>query len=113
MRRGLAERLALGALQLLLAAFVLLPFFWMVSVSLKPPTEPFAIPARLWPDEPTLAFSPAPGLDAHSNSHSPSVTSYLKRSGTPAVFAGYGRTIAGRTRPPLSSIALSCGMGPG
>lgn len=42
------------ALQILLAAFVLLPFFWMVSVSLKPATEPFAIPARLWPQAPTL-----------------------------------------------------------
>jgi ABC-type glycerol-3-phosphate transport system permease component len=27
----------------------------MFSVSLKPPTEPFAIPARLWPDDPTFA----------------------------------------------------------
>ena len=33
---------------------ILLPFFWMVSVSLKPATEPFAIPARLWPQNPTL-----------------------------------------------------------
>lgn len=40
--------------QILLAIFVLLPFFWMFSVSLKPATEPFAIPARLWPDAPTL-----------------------------------------------------------
>ena len=37
-----------------LAVVVLLPFFWMVSVSLKPATEPFAIPARLWPENPTL-----------------------------------------------------------
>ncbi|MEQ8965030.1 MAG: carbohydrate ABC transporter permease [Azospirillaceae bacterium] len=43
------------ALQILLAVVVLLPFFWMVSVSLKPASEPFAIPARLWPAEPTLA----------------------------------------------------------
>ena len=41
-------------LQLLLAVVVLLPFFWMLSVSLKPATEPFAIPARLWPDHPTI-----------------------------------------------------------
>ena len=41
-------------LQLLLAVVVLLPFFWMLSVSLKPATEPFAIPARLWPDHPTV-----------------------------------------------------------
>jgi multiple sugar transport system permease protein/raffinose/stachyose/melibiose transport system permease protein len=40
--------------QLILVAVVLLPFFWMFSVSLKPPTEPFAIPARLWPENPTL-----------------------------------------------------------
>jgi len=41
-------------LQLLVAGAILLPFFWMVSVSLKPATEPFAIPARLWPQRPTL-----------------------------------------------------------
>ncbi len=48
------NRWLLIALQILLAAFVLIPFFWMVSVSLKPATEPFAIPARLWPEAPTL-----------------------------------------------------------
>ena len=42
-----------GAL-LVVALVFLFPFFWMVSVSLKPATEPFAIPARLWPDHPTL-----------------------------------------------------------
>jgi len=46
--------MVLVALQILLAAVVLLPFFWMLSVSLKPPEEPFAIPARLWPESPTL-----------------------------------------------------------
>ena len=40
--------------QIALAFFVLLPFFWVFSVSLKPATEPFAIPARLWPEDPTL-----------------------------------------------------------
>jgi multiple sugar transport system permease protein/raffinose/stachyose/melibiose transport system permease protein len=45
--------LSLG--QVLLAALILLPFFWMVSVSLKPANEPFSIPARLWPEHPTLA----------------------------------------------------------
>ncbi|MEM1360427.1 MAG: carbohydrate ABC transporter permease [Pseudomonadota bacterium] len=49
-----AGRLTLILCQILLAAFVLLPFFWMLSVSLKPATEPFAIPARLWPENPTL-----------------------------------------------------------
>ena len=53
-RRRRSSRVLLMALQLLVALLVLFPFFWMVSVSLKPATEPFAIPARLWPDEPTL-----------------------------------------------------------
>lgn len=54
MKQTRSTRIALMLLQLLLALLVLLPFFWMVSVSLKPPTEPFAIPARLWPDNPTI-----------------------------------------------------------
>ncbi|MCW5710179.1 carbohydrate ABC transporter permease [Shinella yambaruensis] len=54
MNQTRATRLGLMLLQLLLATIVLLPFFWMISVSLKPPTEPFAIPARLWPDDPTI-----------------------------------------------------------
>lgn len=41
-------------LQLLLLLIVLVPFFWMFSVSLKPAEEPFAIPARLLPENPTL-----------------------------------------------------------
>ncbi|MDH3673854.1 MAG: carbohydrate ABC transporter permease [Anaerolineae bacterium] len=49
------NRVVLIALQLLLLVIVLLPFFWMLSVSLKPTDEPFAIPARLWPESPTLA----------------------------------------------------------
>lgn len=47
--------LALIGLQVLLLVITLLPFFWMFSVSLKPAAEPFAIPARLWPENPTLA----------------------------------------------------------
>ncbi len=55
MRRApLARKAALVAAELAVAAFVLVPFFWMVSVSLKPPDEPFAIPARLWPQDPTF-----------------------------------------------------------
>ena len=53
--RGTTRRLGLLLGQVLLAVVILLPFFWMLSVSLKPTTEPFAIPARLWPDHPTLA----------------------------------------------------------
>jgi ABC-type glycerol-3-phosphate transport system permease component len=49
-----ASRLGLTLLQLVLAVGILLPFFWMVSVSLKPGDEPFAIPARLWPSHPTF-----------------------------------------------------------
>jgi multiple sugar transport system permease protein/raffinose/stachyose/melibiose transport system permease protein len=48
------QRAALLALQVVLAVAILLPFFWMVSVSLKPGSEPFAIPARLWPENPTF-----------------------------------------------------------
>lgn len=54
MKHTASTRAALIVAQIALAAFVLLPFFWMVSVSLKPATEPFAIPARLWPEAPTL-----------------------------------------------------------
>lgn len=53
-RAPLARKAALVAAELAVAAFVLVPFFWMVSVSLKPPDEPFAIPARLWPQDPTF-----------------------------------------------------------
>lgn len=54
-RRHAIRLVALPAGQILLAVVILLPFFWMLSVSLKPPAEPFAIPARLWPAHPTLA----------------------------------------------------------
>lgn len=47
-------KVPLVVLQLVIAFLVLFPFFWMLSVSLKPGTEPFAIPAKLWPDQPTL-----------------------------------------------------------
>ena len=47
-------RVVLSLGQLLLSAIILLPFFWMLSVSLKPADEPFAIPAKLWPDNPTF-----------------------------------------------------------
>ncbi len=52
--RSTVGRAGLLALQLGVAALVLLPFFWMFSVSLKPANEPFAIPAELWPRSPTL-----------------------------------------------------------
>lgn len=48
-------RVAAMACQLVLLAAVLGPLLWMFSVSLKPANEPFAIPARLWPQDPTLA----------------------------------------------------------
>jgi multiple sugar transport system permease protein len=54
MTHGPAAKTILALLQILLLVAVLLPFCWMVSVSLKPATEPFAIPARLWPDSPTF-----------------------------------------------------------
>ncbi|GLS22173.1 ABC transporter permease [Labrys miyagiensis] len=49
-----SRKAALLALQIVLAVIILLPFFWMLSVSLKPATEPFSIPARLWPENPTF-----------------------------------------------------------
>ena len=55
MKQTVPTRALLFGAQALLAIFVMIPFFWMLSVSLKPPTEPFAIPARLWPEEPTLS----------------------------------------------------------
>ena len=39
MKQTRSTRLALMLLQLLLAVLVLLPFFWMLSVSLKPETQ--------------------------------------------------------------------------
>lgn len=54
MKTAASTRALLIVCQCLLALFVLSPFFWMLSVSLKPATEPFAIPARLWPDAPTV-----------------------------------------------------------
>jgi len=53
-RVSLRSRVLLISLQLVLASIILMPFFWMMSVSLKPAAEPFAIPARLWPEHPTL-----------------------------------------------------------
>lgn len=54
-RRFSPSRIIQLVLLMLVAAVVLLPFFWMVSVSFKPANEPFSIPARLWPNAPTLA----------------------------------------------------------
>jgi multiple sugar transport system permease protein/raffinose/stachyose/melibiose transport system permease protein len=53
-RKILMQRSVLIGLEILLAVVILLPFLWMVSVSLKPPTEPFSIPPRLLPHQPTL-----------------------------------------------------------
>jgi ABC-type glycerol-3-phosphate transport system permease component len=41
--------------QIALIVVVALPLLWMLSVSFKPPTEPFRIPAQLWPENPTLS----------------------------------------------------------
>jgi ABC-type glycerol-3-phosphate transport system permease component len=53
-RSRLTQMILTYGLQLLLALIILLPFFWMFSVSIKPADEPFAIPVRLWPLNPTL-----------------------------------------------------------
>jgi len=51
---SISTRMLLSLGQLIVLAVILLPFFWMISVSLKPADEPFAIPANLWPDRATL-----------------------------------------------------------
>jgi ABC-type glycerol-3-phosphate transport system permease component len=53
-RMSSSRKAPLVALQIVVAGVILLPFLWMLSVSLKPATEPFSIPARLWPQEPTF-----------------------------------------------------------
>jgi ABC-type glycerol-3-phosphate transport system permease component len=53
-RSSFLRKIPLVVLQIVVVVLVLFPFFWMISVSLKPAAEPFAIPARLWPDHPTL-----------------------------------------------------------
>ena len=53
--RRFRHTLGLTLLQLLVLAAVMLPLLWMISVSFKPDNEPFAIPARLWPENPTLS----------------------------------------------------------
>jgi ABC-type glycerol-3-phosphate transport system permease component len=53
-RQKLTRAAILITLQVFMLVVVLLPFLWMVSVSFKPATEPFSIPARLWPENPTL-----------------------------------------------------------
>lgn len=55
MTRLTPQRMVQMGLLLLVGIIVLLPFFWMISVSLKPTDEPFSIPAKLWPDAPTFA----------------------------------------------------------
>lgn len=52
--RKLMRRILIVVAQIAVSILVLLPFFWMLSVSFKPNTEPFSIPARLWPANPTL-----------------------------------------------------------
>lgn len=47
--RWFASRFARHAILILTAAFALLPFFWMVSLSLKPPEEIFQADFHFWP----------------------------------------------------------------
>ncbi len=53
-RQKLVRNSVLIGLQILLAFVILVPFLWMFSVSIKPANEPFAIPVRLWPENPTF-----------------------------------------------------------
>lgn len=52
-QKAVRQAILIG-LQIVVLIIVLLPFLWMFSVSIKPANEPFAIPAKLWPDRPTL-----------------------------------------------------------
>lgn len=67
-----ARRAGLLALNVVLGLVILAPFFWMVSVSLKSAAEPFAIPARLWPQDPTL--------DNYINAFRPEFRTYFVNS---------------------------------
>lgn len=53
-RQKITHNVVLIGLQIFLAMIILVPFFWMFSVSIKPANEPFAIPVRMWPENPTL-----------------------------------------------------------
>jgi multiple sugar transport system permease protein len=64
----IASRALTHAILLLGAAFMLLPFVWMVATSIKPPSEVFSSALSLWPSQfygvenYTLAFTSAPLL---------------------------------------------------
>jgi len=106
--RSRRRRLGLVALELMLAAFVLLPFFWMLSVSLKPADEPFSIPARLWPKAPTL--------DNFSSAFRPEfrtyfVNSLIVSSATVVISVGLGLASAyAFTRAKLALISALMGL---
>ncbi len=67
LRRAVSQTLAHGIL-LLGAAFILLPFVWMLATSIKPPSEVFSATVSLWPttfhgvENYTLALTTAPLL---------------------------------------------------
>lgn len=74
--------------------FVLIPVFWMISTALKPETDLFTTPPRLWPDSPNLdafirVFTDYPFLDYFRNSLLTVVTSTLI-SLIFSALAGYG-----------------------
>jgi multiple sugar transport system permease protein len=64
----IASRALTHVILLLGAAFMLLPFVWMVATSIKPPSEVFSSALSLWPSQfygvenYTLAFTSAPLL---------------------------------------------------
>ncbi len=64
----IASRILTHAVLLLGAAFMLLPFVWMISTSVKPPSEVFSSALSLWPSQfygvenYTVAFTTAPLL---------------------------------------------------
>jgi multiple sugar transport system permease protein len=64
----IATRVLVHVILLLGAAFMLLPFVWMISTSVKPPSEVFSSALSLWPSQfygvenYTVAFTTAPLL---------------------------------------------------
>src|SRR5512142_1619793 len=51
---GVAPRILVWSILILLSIIMVLPFLWMISTSFKPPTEVIAWPPNMIPIRPTL-----------------------------------------------------------
>jgi multiple sugar transport system permease protein len=52
--RMVLKKAAIFAVLVLILLWILLPYYWMVTISLKSPRELFTYPVSLYPEEPTL-----------------------------------------------------------